>query len=69
MNLFLQLKVSDGNDSEIESIDLSSFETQFLSRCYKTQVEIWKNVSQLYSASNPIYKMTKKINTLQDMLS
>ena len=39
MNLILQLKASDENNSKIESIGLSSLEMQFLSCCYSTQAE------------------------------
>ena len=45
MNLFLQLKVSDENNSKIESKDLSLFKMQFLSSCYNTQTELWINDS------------------------
>ena len=45
MNLSLQLKVKDENNSKTESIDLSSFEMQFLSGCYNSQNENWKDDS------------------------
>ena len=59
MNLFLQLKVSDKNSFKIQSIDLSSFEMRFLSRCYITQAQVWKVDSQFGCAFDQIYNQTK----------
>ena len=53
MNLFLQLKVSDENGFETESIDQSSLEMQFLSQCCSVQAEIWKDDSQLGCTPDP----------------
>lgn len=47
VNLFLLLKVSDKNNSQIGSMDLSSFEMQFLSCCYYTQTEFGKMIANL----------------------
>ena len=54
VNLFLQLKASDENNSKIESINLSSFKVQFFSHCYDTQAGIGKDDSQLSCACDPI---------------
>jgi hypothetical protein len=55
VNLLLQSKVSDDNNSKIELIDLSSFKTNFLCCCYNTQARIWKDDSQLDCAFDLIY--------------
>ena len=46
MNYFLQLKVSDENNSKIESKDLSSFKIHFLSNCCNIQAKTWKMISR-----------------------
>ena len=65
VNLFLQLKVSNDNSSKIESINLSSFEMQFLSRCYNVIVEIWVDNNHLGCA----FYVWQKINSLLCILS
>ena len=40
------------------------FEMQFLSHCYNTQVELWKDDSQLGCAFGPIHGSTIKSNFL-----
>jgi hypothetical protein len=59
VSLFLQLKVSDENNSKLESIDLSSFEIQFDPCCYNSQAGIWKDDSQLGYAYDPSYGLAK----------
>ena len=59
MKLSLQWKVSDENISKVESIDLISFKVQFLSRCYRVQVEIWEDDIEFGCASHPIYNLAK----------
>ena len=60
MNLCLQLKVSDENNSKTEATDLNSFEIQFLSRGYNIQYEIWKDGRQLGCTFDLIYDSTKR---------
>lgn len=59
VKLSLQWKVSDENISKVESIDLISFKVQFLSRCYRVQVEIWEDDIEFGCASHPIYNLAK----------
>ena len=57
MNLFLQLKVSDENNSKTESIDLSSFKMQFLSSCYNTQETTQISCANINKSGRPLYIM------------
>ena len=68
MNLLLQLKVSDENNFKTQSIDLSSFEMQFLSCCYNIQAKIRKADSQFGCATDQC-TVSQKINVLLDMPS
>ena len=65
LNLFLQLKVSDENNFKIESIDISSFKMQFLSR---VAIKL-KFGRMLDSLVVHMTQFDKKIDTILNMAS
>ena len=60
MNLLLQLKVSDENTSNIESIDLRSFEMRFPLVATMLKLEFGRIIANLVVHMTPIHGSAKR---------